>query len=120
MDHDAIWATVLHYWIPTVIILILFSLLTSALRRGLRNVPGPFLAKFSYLELMFHVLKCDTHTYFNRLHERYGAVVRVAPDKVSVADPDALSVIYGIGTNFLKVESRTTITEFEGLTKSLE
>ena len=37
------------------------------------------------------------------LHEKYGSAVRVGPNVVSIADPDAIDKIYGIKTDFMKV-----------------
>ena len=35
-------------------------------------------------------------------HKKYGKLVRIQPDHVSVADPDAIGVIYAHGNGFLK------------------
>lgn len=37
-----------------------------------------------------------------KLHHKYGPLVRVGPNHVSVSDPEAVKVIYGINTGFTK------------------
>lgn len=40
--------------------------------------------------------------YVHDLHERYGPVVRIAPEEVAIADPDGVAQIHRIGGGFLK------------------
>ena len=79
------------------------SFLLSAPRPGPRNIPGPFWAKFSGLYMARYAMRKEFHVVFNQLHDEYGPVVRYGPHKVSIADPDALPVIFALGGGFLKV-----------------
>lgn len=63
----------------------------------LRNVPGPVLSAFTTLPHFVAVSRGDLNHYLRRLHERYGEVVRIAPDELSFTNPDALRDIYGHG-----------------------
>lgn len=36
------------------------------------------------------------------LHKKYGKVVRIQPNHVSIADDSAIPIIYGHGNGFLK------------------
>ena len=38
-----------------------------------------------------------------KLHHKYGSVVYVGPNVVSISDPDAIDKIYGSKTDFVKV-----------------
>lgn len=38
--------------------------------------------------------------YIHHLHQRYGSVVRIAPNEVAVADLEAFSQIHRIGSGF--------------------
>lgn len=38
----------------------------------------------------------------DKVHQKLGPVVRIAPNHVSIADADAINVIYGHGNGFLK------------------
>ncbi|EFR00124.1 hypothetical protein MGYG_03130 [Nannizzia gypsea CBS 118893] len=59
-------------------------------------IPGPSLAKFSNLWIQYNIFKDSGRVWetVHRLHQKYGPVVRVAPNSVSVCHPDALRTIY--------------------------
>ncbi|KAK7991350.1 cytochrome P450 [Apiospora saccharicola] len=46
--------------------------------------PGPLLARFSGLPVLYHAYKGDFHHYIFRLHARYGETVRYSPNKISI------------------------------------
>lgn len=97
--------------LPTLFALGLFILwvltyVVAAFGTELRKLPGPFFAKFTRLYLFIQAAKGNAHTLYVDLHIRYGSIVRVAPDKVSLANPDHIPLIYGIGNKFNKVNSR--------------
>lgn len=71
-------------------------------RSQLRKIPGPFFSSFSHLPRLFSVARGSAHLDAIELHEQYGPVVRVGPNHVSFSDPEALSVVYSISTNFEK------------------
>ncbi|KAH6863464.1 cytochrome P450 [Alternaria alternata] len=68
----------------------------------LRSVPGPFLARFSKLWLVWHVRKGKSHIQFPKLHAQFGPIVRIAPNQVLVCEEDAVKTIYGAGTSYTK------------------
>ncbi|PFH49587.1 hypothetical protein AMATHDRAFT_147425 [Amanita thiersii Skay4041] len=70
--------------------------------RGIRSYPGPFLAKFSDLWLGMVSKSGHRSEIIHELHLKYGPFVRIAPNHLSIADPDALNVIYGHGNGALK------------------
>ena len=61
----------------------------------LAPIPGPYLASITSLWIAHAYWRQDFHNYSIALHKRYGPVVRVAPDTVSIGDVDAIKVIYG-------------------------
>ncbi|KAI0030265.1 cytochrome P450 monooxygenase [Vararia minispora EC-137] len=89
----------------------LLSLLTAVIvlvvpwavdKRGLRRFPGPFFAQFTDFWLgsvASSGRRCET---IYALHEKYGPLVRIAPNHVSLADPDALHAVYAHGSNLMK------------------
>lgn len=77
--------------------------LAVAFRPSLARIPGPVAARFSRLYLFYHATRGDFHTLYRGLHDRYGSLVRVGPNKVSVADPRMIGVIYGVNSGFVKV-----------------
>ncbi|KAJ2758980.1 hypothetical protein H4S06_002447 [Coemansia sp. BCRC 34490] len=64
------------------------SLLTS-----MRNIPGPFLNSFSNIILNYHITCGSYHTYVNKLHSKYGEVVRIGYNQISVSSLDELKRI---------------------------
>ncbi|KAK0492671.1 cytochrome P450 monooxygenase [Armillaria luteobubalina] len=69
---------------------------------GLRSYPGPLLAKFSDAWLGCVAYKGHRSEVIHDLHTKYGSFVRIAPNHISVARADALSLVYGHGNGALK------------------
>jgi cytochrome P450 len=63
----------------------------------LANVPGPILFKISKFTPLWYYCRGQQYTAFEALHARYGPVIRVAPNEISVADIDAVSAVLGGG-----------------------
>ncbi|CAF9933472.1 MAG: hypothetical protein ALECFALPRED_005602 [Alectoria fallacina] len=84
-------------------------------RSGLRRIPGPWLASVSTIWRFAIVWKQDMPATSIRLHEKHGPLVRIGPYHVSVADPEALKVIYGADTRYQKtVFYQTAQARYEG------
>jgi len=64
--------------------------------------PGPFLAKFTDLWLGRVAANGHRSEVVHQLHKKYGTFVRLAPNHVSIADPDALQIVYAHGNGSLK------------------
>lgn len=62
----------------------------------LSRIPGPLWASISRTWLMYHHWAGDVDIATRELHARYGPIVRIAPDEVTVADPSALPLIYPV------------------------
>ncbi|CAE6525011.1 unnamed protein product [Rhizoctonia solani] len=67
------------------------------LRRS--TIPGPGLAAFSNLWLAYVSAKGCRSTSVHELHQRYGKLVRIAPNHVSIADNKAVECLYAHGSN---------------------
>ncbi|PSN62543.1 cytochrome P450 [Corynespora cassiicola Philippines] len=67
-----------------------------------RVFPGPFWAKFSRLWYLGKAQKGDFQATNIKLHQKYGSIVRIAPNELSIDDPNALNTVYGHGTHFTK------------------
>ena len=65
--------------------------------------PGPFLAAFSNIPRTYWVWTKNAHEKHIALHRKYGNLVRIGPDVVSVGDPAEISHIYGFDDTFSKV-----------------
>jgi benzoate 4-monooxygenase len=89
------------YTIPILLFLYyLIPYLTS--NTSLRNVPGPFFAKFSNLWLLLQARQGKRYKSVDEAHKRYGKIVRIQPNHISIADEMAINAIYGHGNGFLK------------------
>jgi benzoate 4-monooxygenase len=89
------------YTIPVAIVLFfLVPYLTS--NTALRAIPGPFAAKFSKLWLLLQARKGRRYLSVDEAHKKYGKLVRIQPDHVSIADDSAINIVYGHGNGFLK------------------
>jgi benzoate 4-monooxygenase len=71
-------------------------------RYNQRSIPGPFLARFSDIWLGWVASQGHRSDVVHQLHNKYGTFVRLAPNHVSIADPDALQIVYAHGNGSLK------------------
>ncbi|CAH0028196.1 unnamed protein product [Clonostachys rhizophaga] len=69
---------------------------------ALRSIPGPSIAPFSNLWLLWTCRRGKRYAIVHETHKKLGPIVRIAPNHVSVADADAVNTIYGHGNGFLK------------------
>ncbi|KAF9888971.1 hypothetical protein FE257_008141 [Aspergillus nanangensis] len=86
-------------------LLVLGIIVTSVLAKrylALRNIPGPFIASLTRLPRVIAVLGGRPHEWDLKLHRKYGHLVRMGPDLVSVGDPAAINVIYNASDKFQK------------------
>lgn len=75
----------------------------TVFKSDIRDLPGPFIARFSNLYKLYMVYDGRCHTKNLDLHKRYGPMVRVGPRHVCISDTATLSTIYSISTKFVKV-----------------
>ncbi|OCL15308.1 cytochrome P450 [Glonium stellatum] len=68
----------------------------------LSHIPGPLLARLSPLYLFYITYVGQEARIVHRLHNKYGPVVRIAPNEVSVSDGRALKVVYTDGGGMRK------------------
>ncbi|RYP28374.1 hypothetical protein DL767_007246 [Monosporascus sp. MG133] len=83
----------------SIAIIAFLALVTGVIKRRyfhpLSNFPGPWINSVSELPTAWPLAYGNQHTYYQRLHNKYGPVVRVAPDELSFIGPDAWEDIYG-------------------------
>ncbi|KAM0812517.1 putative Cytochrome P450 [Seiridium cardinale] len=90
-----------------VVLMALEALLASAILiagyrlflHPLSHVPGPFLAKLTGLWRSNKYFRGNWHEDILDCHRRYGRVVRIAPNELSVVDEQAMKDLYGHGHN---------------------
>ncbi|RAK71487.1 cytochrome P450 [Aspergillus fijiensis CBS 313.89] len=68
----------------------------------LAKFPGPVLAKITNLYGGYHAWKGDLHLHMMRCHEKYGDIVRYAPNRVLFNTNTGLKEIYAFSKSFQK------------------
>jgi len=98
--HNLDWQT-LAVGVPVVFLLVhIVPYVLDAQR--IRKHPGPLLAGFSDAWLGWVAKNGHRSEVVHQMHEKYGTFVRIAPNHVSIADPDALGIVYAHGNGALK------------------
>ncbi|EWY99888.1 hypothetical protein FOYG_03817 [Fusarium oxysporum NRRL 32931] len=68
----------------------------------LRSIPGPLAARFTNWWLVYACRQGERWRYVDEAHKRFGPVVRIQPNHVSIADEEVVNAIYGHGNGMLK------------------
>jgi cytochrome P450 len=98
---NGIMNTLAGYLLPFTFLLFLLSFV-RAKYNGLNKIPGPTLASFTKLWRLYDVWKGQAHWTAIDLHRKYGKLVRLAPNVVSVGDPNEIQKIYNIKGDYTK------------------
>ncbi|CAE6454831.1 unnamed protein product [Rhizoctonia solani] len=67
-------------------------------------IKGPWLNALSDAWLAHAAAQGDRSERVHELHKKYGKFVRLAPNHISIADPEALQIVYAHGNGTLKTE----------------
>ncbi|KAK0333678.1 hypothetical protein LTR02_006903 [Friedmanniomyces endolithicus] len=70
----------------------------------LRSYPGPYLASGSRAWKVISVYRGKTETDHIKIHEQYGPIVRIAPNELSFASPNAAREVLAAGKGFHKTD----------------
>jgi benzoate 4-monooxygenase len=89
-------------WTPVVLVVLYYVVPYFTTYSALRDIPAPSLAPFTNLWLLLQARQGKRYLSVDEAHKKYGTLVRIQPDHVSVADADAIQIIYGHGNGFLK------------------
>ncbi|KAI1339775.1 cytochrome P450 [Xylariaceae sp. FL0016] len=86
--------------------LILVSLSFVYVLRGFINplseIPGPWYSRWTNLVLAYHNVRGKGPVYVQRLHEKYGPVVRISSYQVDVSDGESAKQIHRVKADYLK------------------
>lgn len=94
--------TIFSYPLQIVSALIFIRLLWNKFQPGLVSIPGPPVVAYTQLWRLYDVYKGHAHITAINLHKKYGPIVRIAPNHVSISDPSMIPVIYGIKETYTK------------------
>lgn len=115
------------FWVLQVLYLMLYTyygcLLTDDRRQTiyvsftspLKDVPGPWISRYTNLQLKFAVTGGRRIFYIDDLHKKYGPIVRISPKEVAVADPAAFKQIHAVSSKFTKDIWYEKLTNFPRL-----
>ena len=84
-----------------LLILVIYCLKTALF--GLRSLPGPLLGRISNLYRLWLLSNGRGPIEYWKLHQKYGQVVRIGPNQVSLSDPAMIPIIYDMKGRFFKV-----------------
>ncbi|CAI0654944.1 unnamed protein product [Colletotrichum noveboracense] len=99
---ETLLETLATHWLSISASLIVAWLVKNHYNNGLNKYPGPFLASLTDWWRFFDVKGQRPEVTHQKLHEKYGDVVRLGPNTLSFADPAALKTIYGLNKGFVK------------------
>ncbi|KAJ5382629.1 Cytochrome P450 [Penicillium concentricum] len=105
------------HWVLVLLSTVITHLVYNYAKGGLWRIPGPWMRGISSLPRILSVYNNKSHDEDIQLHQKYGKIVRLAPNLLSIADPAEINQIYGIGTKFYKSRfySLSTAYDDEGL-----
>jgi hypothetical protein len=89
------------YWVAHLLLLLLFFHFGRTYRR-LRHIPGPKFAAGTDLWRLLAVRGGRAETTCLKLHKRYGDLVRIGANCVSISKPDVIQSTYGTGKGLVK------------------
>ncbi|KAJ1802424.1 hypothetical protein LPJ77_005723, partial [Coemansia sp. RSA 2523] len=81
-----------------LLVLVLFKVIYERWVTPLSQVPGPFVNSISGLRMRYHMMRGTLPEELLRLHRKYGPIVRVSPQRVSVSDIAMVKQVLGSHT----------------------
>lgn len=106
-------ASTTYIWPLTIALIVaipLISLFRIRQRRGLREVPGPFFASIFSFDRILTTFSGHQFKRHLQYHEKYGNLVRIGPNHVSLGDSEQICHVYNITSKFDKV-SRVSFSQ---------
>lgn len=106
-NNFVVWANPI-YWttgtqvVAAILILVTAKIITAHVFSPLRHIPGPFLAKLSAIWLARQCRKTRRSAAVMEQHKIHGDFIRIAPNHVSINNPEAVNTIYGHKSGFVK------------------
>ncbi|KAK3391298.1 cytochrome P450 [Podospora didyma] len=98
----AAFTLVTTHWLLVLVSLFVSRALYKRYASPLRKYPGPFLASFSRLWMFWSTWSGQTHLDHIALHKKYGPIVRITPNELSLASPEAARTLLSAGKRFFK------------------
>ncbi|PIA16751.1 cytochrome P450 [Coemansia reversa NRRL 1564] len=78
-----------------VLVLALFKVIYERWVTPLSEVPGAFLHSITSIPMRYHMLRGQLPEFIQKLHEKYGPIVRISPQRVSICDISNVKQVLG-------------------------
>lgn len=88
------------------------SCLYAALKSPLKSIPGPWISLFTDRQLRSAGTAGKRIFYIDELHQKYGPIVRISPNEVTVFDVEAFRQIHAVSGGYTKSDFYTKLTNF--------
>lgn len=105
---------VVDHWVLVTLVLTVAYFARNYFNKGLNKYPGPFLASITDLWRFREATTFRPDIAQRALHEKHGDVVRLGPNALSFANPEAIKTIYGLGKPFQKVTAPGIVCRYHG------
>jgi cytochrome P450 len=92
------------HFLTLTLTLLLLRFLSRRYLSPLRSYPGPFLASGSRAWKVWSTYRGHTELDHIALHARYGPIVRIAPNEVSLSSQQAAKDVFTVGKGFHKTD----------------
>ncbi|KAJ5682896.1 hypothetical protein N7462_006061 [Penicillium macrosclerotiorum] len=99
---EHIFQAIFQHWLAASLTVLFLYLIKNRYYNGLAKYPGPLVASVTDWWRFFDVYGRRPEITHRLLHKKYGDVVRLGPNSLSFADPQALKTIYGLNKGFIK------------------
>lgn len=86
---------ILYYGLILGVVYVIGTAFYNAFLHPLARFPGPLSHRASYLPRAWHLFNGSLTFHVGDLHRKYGTVVRIAPNELAYASPQAWHDIYG-------------------------
>ncbi|RVX69875.1 hypothetical protein B0A52_05709 [Exophiala mesophila] len=86
----------------------------------LKVIPGPLLEAVTSIPHDLACIKGVNHEYLEKLHDKYGPIVRISPTEVSFIDSSIWRDVYGFRKNDAECEKSDVIDRVNGVTGILD
>ncbi|KAI1262389.1 cytochrome P450 [Xylariaceae sp. FL1019] len=101
-DNTMTFLAILFTAVAVCLATVLVLRLTHACLSPLRDIPGPFITRWSDAWYAWRVHKGNFERENIQLHRTYGPIIRYGPNRYSISDSEAVNTIYGHGARFTK------------------
>lgn len=86
----------------TLAVFTIVRFIVAGLTNPRRHIPGPWWARFTSVPMNYHRWRGDKFRWARPLHQRYGPVILIAPNEISVGSLEGLQTVHRMGTGFTK------------------